>query len=363
MSSGIITLTKCDANLVGISIGGGAPLCPHVYIVQVFDNTPAAIDQTLESGDRIVAVNNFDVNGRTKLEVARMIQNAGKSVNIKYEKLLCDVQGNKTLDILVKKLKHQMVESMSSSTADALGLSRAILCNDSLVKKLEELERTEFMYNGLIDHTRRMLRAYFDVFLVYKDLGDTLCAIGVKESAAANEAFTKFGDYHRQMEKVGIHMLKKTKRVLEDLETYLKKAIPDTKLTIKKYADVKFEYLSFCLKVKEMDDEEVSYASIGEPLYRVEAGNIEYRLVLKCRSKARKQFAALRSDVLVKLELLDNKHFQDMVFQLKRLLDGLAKFHIHSQDIVSQEKLFPIECDFAPSLEEATNGPEETGFD
>ena len=44
------------------------------------------------------------------------------------------------------------------------------------------------------------------------------------------------------------------------------------------------------------------------------------RLVLKCRSKARKQFAALRSDVLVKLELLDNKHFQDMVFQLKRLL-------------------------------------------
>ena len=77
MSSGIITLTKCDANLVGISIGGGAPLCPHVYIVQVFDNTPAAIDQTLESGDRIVAVNNFDVNGRTKLEVARMIQNAG----------------------------------------------------------------------------------------------------------------------------------------------------------------------------------------------------------------------------------------------------------------------------------------------
>ena len=66
-------------------------------------------------------------------------------------------------------------------------------------------------------------------------------------------------------------------QVLEDLETYLKKAIPDTKLTIKKYADVKFEYLSFCLKVKEMDDEEASYASVGEPLYRVEAGNIEYR--------------------------------------------------------------------------------------
>ena len=107
-----------------------------------------------------------------------------------------------------------------------------------------------------------------------------MCSIGVKESATAHEAFTKFGEYHRQMEKVGIQMLKKTKRVLEDLETYLKKAIPDTKLTIKKYADVKFEYLSYCLKVKEMDDEEASYCTIGEPLYRVEAGNIEYRYVI-----------------------------------------------------------------------------------
>ena len=68
-------------------------------------------------------------------------------------------------------------------------------------------------------------------------------------------------------------------QILHDLGTFVQKAIPDTKLTIKKYADVKFEYLSYCLKVKEMDDEDVSYASLGEPLYRVETGNYEYRLV------------------------------------------------------------------------------------
>lgn len=65
--------------------------------------------------------------------------------------------------------------------------------------------------------------------------------------------------------------------MIADLNTYLTKAIPDTKLTIEKYADAKFEYLSYCLKVKEMDDEEVSYASLQEPLYRVETGNYEYR--------------------------------------------------------------------------------------
>lgn len=31
--------------------------------------------------------------------------------------------------LVMKKMKHRMVENMSSSTADALGLSRAILCN------------------------------------------------------------------------------------------------------------------------------------------------------------------------------------------------------------------------------------------
>jgi len=40
---------------------------------------------------------------------------------------------------------------------------------------------------------------------------------------------------------------------------------------------VKFEYLSYCLKVKELDDEEITYCSADEPLYRIETGNYEYR--------------------------------------------------------------------------------------
>ena len=138
-------------------------------------------------------------------------------------------------------------------------------------------------------------------------MGDVFCNIGVREpQKTASEAFCQFGEYHRMMEKYGIKMLKATKpvrfrnklrsypiiiqskprktprilsQILHDLGTFVQKAIPDTKLTIKKYADVKFEYLSYCLKVKEMDDEDVSYASLGEPLYRVETGNYEYRLI------------------------------------------------------------------------------------
>ena len=46
---------------------------------------------------------------------------------------------------------------------------------------------------------------------------------------------------------------------MNKLGTYLHKAVPDMRLTIKKYANAKFEYLAYCLKIKEMDDEEYTF--------------------------------------------------------------------------------------------------------
>ncbi|KAK9694451.1 Arfaptin-like domain [Popillia japonica] len=150
VTSGSITIKKDANNLIGISIGGGAPLCPCLYIVQIFDNTAASKDGTLQSGDELVAVNGQPVKGKTKVEVAKMIQAAKDEVIINYNKLHADPRQGKSLDIVLKKVKHRLVENMSSSTADALGLSRAILCNDTLVKKLQELQDTEVMYRGLV---------------------------------------------------------------------------------------------------------------------------------------------------------------------------------------------------------------------
>lgn len=74
------------------------------------------------------------------------------------------------------------------------------------------------------------------------------------------------------------------------------------------------------------------------------------RLVLRCRADAKKRFARLRSDVLTKLELLDNKHVQDIVFQLKRLMANLSVFHKECQELMSADsKLFPVEIDFEQS--------------
>lgn len=350
VTSGSVTIKKDESNLIGISIGGGAPHCPCLYVVQVFDNTPAAKDGTLQSGDELTVVNGEPVKGKTKVEVAKLIQGVKDQVSITYNKLHADPKQGKTLDIVLKKVKHRVVENMSSTTADALGLSRAILCNDTLVKKLSELERTECMYKGLVEHTRLMLKAFFDMCQVYRAFGDVFASIGVREpQPRASEAFTQFGEAHRSIEKFGIKLLKTVKPMLNDLGTYLTKAVPDTKLTIKKYADAKFEYLSYCLKVKEMDDEEYTYQALQEPLYRVETGNYEYRLVLRCRQDARARFAKLRADVLIKLELLDQKHVQDIVFQLNRLVSALSQYHSDCHDVMKTTNIFPIELDLPRS--------------
>nr|XP_027200177.1 PRKCA-binding protein-like isoform X2 [Dermatophagoides pteronyssinus] len=350
VTSGLAKIKKDDGNLIGISIGGGAPNCPCLYVVQVFENTPAAKDGTLEAGDEIISVDGKCVKGSTKVEVARIIQSIKDEVTIGYNKLHADPKQGKTLDIILKKLKHKMVENMDSSTADALGLSRAILCNDSLVKKLHELDRNEFIFKGLITHMNYVIRSYMEIVSTYKDFGDVFNEIGAHEPQTdASLAFTRFGNVHRSFEKEGTKMIKDLKPILSDLNTYLNKAIPDTQLTIKKYADAKFEYLSYCLKVKEMDDEEYTYQALQEPFYRVETGNYEYRLILRCRQEARKRFATLRSDVLVKLELLDQKHVHNIATHITKFISSLSSFISNCHQHLEENSFVPFELDLSKS--------------
>ena len=53
LTAGTCTLKKDSQNLVGISIGGGFPNCPCVYIVQIFDNSSASKDGSIAAGVRI----------------------------------------------------------------------------------------------------------------------------------------------------------------------------------------------------------------------------------------------------------------------------------------------------------------------
>lgn len=274
------------------------------------------------------------------------------------------------IDLCISRLASFAFRPFRRKTIEKLSFD---LCHEGVLKIVRLIVNECHIPTYVHTHTsirlkrRRINSSSFPAF------GDAFAAIGVREpQPRASEAFRQFGEQHRQMEKFGVAMLKAVKPILSDLGTYLHKAIPDTRLTISKYADAKFEYLSYCLKVKELDDEEKNYAALQEPLYRVETGNYEYRLVLRCRQEARSKFARLRSDVLVKLELLDNKHVQDVVWQLQKFASGLAKCHAESRDLLCESTLFPVEVDLSrsafqykttgplqPSVEDSEDGDEE----
>lgn len=347
-TSGKVKIEKDGSNLIGISIGGGSPNCPCLYIIQIFDNTPAAKNGVLQPGDEITAINGISVKGCTRSEAAQAIQNSKASVVLNYNQLHVDTSKVKSLDIMLKKIKHRITDCISSSTADALGLSRAILCNDNLVKRLEELERNELMYSELHDRVRNSFGAFYGLNCVYREFGNVFAEIGCHEKQPeAGEAFRRFGELHRVIEKYGVEMLNSIRVVLGNLSTYINKAIPDTKLTIRKYEDVKFEYLSYCLKVKEMDDEEKDYYAIREPLIRVETGNYEYRLVLRCRQDARKRFSQLRSDVNAKIELLDHKHVQHLSSQLLKMVNALHNYNKICYNLLKDSTKFPLDLDLS----------------
>lgn len=76
---------------------------------------------------------------------------------------------------------------------------------------------------------------------------------------------------------------------------------------------------------------------------------MSYRLILRCRQVARARFAKLRSDVLVKMELLDNKHVQSLGGHLSKLIKGLAELHTNTAELLAGPALFPIEVDLSNS--------------
>jgi Ni,Fe-hydrogenase I small subunit len=84
-----------------------------------------------------------------------------------------------------------------------------------LIKKLEELERTANLYRGLIKHTRCILRGIYQLGYIHRSFGDTFANIGAREpQVRASEAFTKFGDAHRQTDRYATTLFQTVKPVI-----------------------------------------------------------------------------------------------------------------------------------------------------
>jgi PRKCA-binding protein len=83
-----------------------------------------------------------------------------------------------------------------------------------LIKKLDELERTGELYRGLMEHTKVLLKSIFELSTTHKAFGDLFSSIASREQQKrASEAFSKFGEAHRQIDKFAHALLKTIKPV------------------------------------------------------------------------------------------------------------------------------------------------------
>lgn len=74
LSADVAEIVKDDEGHIGIAIGGGAPFCPCLYVVQVFENSSVAVDGRLRPGDEILSINGISVKGSDKAAVAKLIR-------------------------------------------------------------------------------------------------------------------------------------------------------------------------------------------------------------------------------------------------------------------------------------------------
>jgi PRKCA-binding protein len=137
----------------------------------------------------------------------------------------------------------------------------------------------------------------------------------------------------------------KLETLINALKCHAEAAIPDVHQTLSKYLDAKYEYLAYCLRVKELEDEESEYGIFQEHLARMQTGNYEYRVMLKYREQSRENFLEKRKNCAVKIELLDERHgkikllsinfkflVRELALQLKNLVNGMKELHLKSRE-------------------------------
>jgi hypothetical protein len=89
-----------------------------------------------------------------------------------------------------------------------------LLSLDHLIKKIEELEQTAKLYRGLIKHTRSVLICIFELGDIHRSFGDAFANIGAREpQIKASEAFTQFGEAHRQTDRYAKTLIQTVKPV------------------------------------------------------------------------------------------------------------------------------------------------------
>eukprot|EP01135_Chromosphaera_perkinsii_P010000 Nk52_evm35s1992 gene=Nk52_evmTU35s1992 len=341
-ASTAIVEKDCNGAL-GMSLGGGSPLCPCVYAVALQTGMPVATEGSIQIGDEISEINGVSLEGLTRFQVAEIIQHQNGPLSIGFKRFDGDTYFGKKepLDVSLKKLKQKLSLKLKPDILDTFGIEHAFLQeSEDFEMAMDRFERTCKMYDGLLLRIKTYVEAFQKLLETQKEIGVLFANSGIREDDQHMSKFlSAFGKGHQKISCLGENFIPFSENLIKDLMTFSTKAVGDLKDTISRYQEAKMEYLAYLLRSRKLEAEEEECEKQENTLNRCLEGNLEYRWNLQKMYRSRQKYEKFRESVNIKLSLLDEKRMSDLQNKLTGFLQSMGCYFEGSLSVCEKARI------------------------
>lgn len=183
--------------------------------------------------------------------------------------------------------------------------------DSELELQIEVLRDTHLKYQVILRQVRALMTNFTNVVQSQHDLADTFSDLSQK-MLELNPEFSCNAETQKTMYKSGEMLVGALEFFTSNLATLCDKTIEDTLLTIKQYEAARIEYDAF------RSDFETQQLSAKDPV-KLEEAQQKFE-------QHREKFDRLRSDLNIKMKLLDENKIKVMRRQLVLLQDAVAVY-------------------------------------
>eukprot|EP01134_Creolimax_fragrantissima_P005473 CFRG5473T1 len=343
MQRSVIRLCK-ENGRVGLGLGGGAPLCPVVYVYRLIPDSPASRQTSLHCGDEILSINNTSVMGKTSAQVAQLVTMAPSEVVIEFINFdLVDTESSKSaanLSIWVNagilrfsdSIKRQSNGNEFNTTASVQVSDQHQIETESFKMELEAFNRTAEVATKFLKEFDAYGRSVVALGTAQRYLGETLSANGAMEKDLdVSQLLHSSAKMYKQCGASFEAVQFTTQGLSHSIQTFTEKVAPDAQVTIDKYLAARDQYAAIVITLHSMEDEEIDAKERNTRIPRCDQGNLKFRRYVRMKERLQEQLVELQTDVVEKLQLLDQKHdeiitdrFSEMITTLQSTYETLG---------------------------------------
>eukprot|EP00126_Sphaerothecum_destruens_P014924 Sdes_comp8817_c0_seq1m204 len=321
-----VSVRKDASGSLGMSLGGGAPLCPIIYAVGITPNLPIACQTDIQIGDEIIDVNGVSLDGLSRHQVKQIIQQFSGEFDIGYRKfrLQENQEGGEPLDIRFTKLKHRISSNFGAEES---------LPDFSEVKESQEF--LDLIYQS--QYSSQLFKQLAEALAAYeaslkklaeaeKEVGSILGNMGSALPGSLGKSSKSVGFSYHLLSRISETCVPAVENLIGDLNCFSSSVFEDIRLTLEKYRVTKAEYLAYYWKGKRLEEEEEEYELKGMPLKRCKEGNVIYRMNLRGLNRAQLSFDECQNILLTKLKTVEEKRLSELQSKLILFLSYLGVY-------------------------------------